>query len=119
MTEKYKESKLESLIRQDVENGTFHAQNIFSDEYLKPQFYKYVKKLEVEKEELRKDKDLLMPRNIELVGKVARLEEENEELKEMFEFVCKQRFGYAWNMNKDVYIADIKKALKGEKTQWV
>ena len=41
------------------------------------------------------------------------------ELKAMFEFVCKQRFGYAWNMNKDVYIADIKKALKGEKTQWV
>lgn len=44
---------------------------------------------------------------------------ENEELKEMFEFVCKQRFGYAWNLNRDVYIADIKKALKGEKTRWV
>lgn len=47
------------------------------------------------------------------------LEKENAELKKMFDFICRQRFGYAWNMNKDVYIADIKKALKGEKTQWV
>lgn len=55
----------------------------------------------------------------EIEEDAKRISEENEELKKMFEFICKQRFGYAWNMNKDVYIADIKKALKGEKTQWV
>lgn len=62
VNEKYKETMFESLIRQYVENGTFNSQNIFNDDYLKPQFYKYVKSLEEEnmklKEKLNVFKDM-------------------------------------------------------------
>lgn len=53
LEESYEVTVFESLIRQDVENGTFHAQNIFNPEYLKPLSYKYVKGLEKENAELK------------------------------------------------------------------
>lgn len=70
-------------------------------------------------ERLESDLSELNYQFVNLTANAKELKEENAELKAMFDFVCKQRFGYAWNMNKDVYIADIKKALNGEKTQWV
>lgn len=51
--EKYEDTTLDTLIRQDVEHGTFRAQNCFDDEYLTPMFYKYAKGLEKEVEFLR------------------------------------------------------------------
>lgn len=48
-----KDTTLDTLIRQDVEHGTFRAQNCFDDEYLTPTFYKYAKGLEKEVEFLR------------------------------------------------------------------
>lgn len=47
------ETKLDKLIREDVEHGTFHAQNIFNEDYLKPQFYIYAKKIESMLEKLK------------------------------------------------------------------
>ena len=40
--------ELDYRIRYDVEHDLFHAQNIFSDEYIKPTFVEYVQKLEKE-----------------------------------------------------------------------
>lgn len=51
--EKYEHTTLDTLIEQDVEHGTFRAQNCFDDEYLTPMFYKYAKGLEKEVEFLR------------------------------------------------------------------
>lgn len=39
-------SKLDYLIEQDVEHGTFSAKNIFNDDYITPMFYSYAKSLE-------------------------------------------------------------------------
>ena len=45
--------ELDYRIRYDVEHDLFHAQNVFSDEYIKPTFIEYVQKLEKENAELK------------------------------------------------------------------
>lgn len=45
--------ELDYRIRYDVEHDLFHAQNVFSDEYITPTFVEYVQKLEKENEELK------------------------------------------------------------------
>ena len=47
--------ELDYRIRYDVEHDLFHAQNIFSDEYITPTFVEYVQKLEKENAELKSD----------------------------------------------------------------
>ena len=46
--------ELDYRIRYDVEHDLFHAQNIFSDEYITPTFVEYVQKLEKENAVLEK-----------------------------------------------------------------
>ena len=54
--------ELEYRIRYDVEHDLFHAQNVFSDEYITPTFIEYVQELEKEnaerKAEIENDRDL-------------------------------------------------------------
>ena len=45
--------ELDYRIRYDVEHDLFHAQNVFSDEYITPTFVEYVQKLEKENAELK------------------------------------------------------------------
>ena len=55
--------ELDYRIRYDVEHDLFHAQNIFSDEYIKPTFVEYVQDLEKENAELKKwQKDTIKAR---------------------------------------------------------
>lgn len=81
LEESYEETVFESLIRQDVENGTFHAQNIFNPEYLKPLSYKYVKGLEKENADLNRDKTELTNSVTELKNKVTELESRLKKMK--------------------------------------
>ena len=45
--------ELDYRIRYDVEHDLFHAQNVFSEEYITPTFIEYVQKLEKENSELK------------------------------------------------------------------
>lgn len=45
--------ELDYRIRYDVEHDLFHAQNVFSDEYITPTFVEYVQNLEKENVELK------------------------------------------------------------------
>lgn len=49
--------ELDYRIRYDVEHDLFHAQNVFSDEYITPTFIEYVQKLEKENAELKEIAD--------------------------------------------------------------
>lgn len=94
--------ELEYRIRYDVEHDLFHAQNVFSDEYITPTFVEYVQKLEKENAENESEArelnirlDRLIKENAELQHKVDtlqgfldrdvefdNLQKENAELKE-------------------------------------
>ena len=56
--------ELEYRIRYDVEHDLFHAQNVFSDEYITPTFIEYVQELEKENAELRKIAEFQQSSNI-------------------------------------------------------
>ena len=66
--------ELDYAIRYDVEHDLFHAQNVFSDEYITPTFVTYVQKLE---QDLSNKKLAIQNRKAD----IERLEQENAELK--------------------------------------
>ena len=51
--------ELAYCVRYDMERDLFHAQNVFSDEYITPTFVKYVQKLENENTFLKNENKIL------------------------------------------------------------
>jgi len=72
--------ELDYAIRYDVEHDLFHAQNVFSDEYITPTFVTYVQKLE---QDLSNKKLAIQNRKAD----IERLENENAELKEKISYL--------------------------------
>lgn len=72
-----KNSKLDYLIHQDVEHGVFRAQNIFSDEYITPEFYTYAKNLENENMDLKNQIQKIKKEQKNIKIDVLKLELEN------------------------------------------
>lgn len=97
-------------IEYDVEHNLFHAQNVFSDEYITPTFVEYVQKLEKENAEL---KEHIKADCIDCADyiKNQKLEKENAELKMKI-------YGGGYEMivtKKDADIILLEKQLKEQK----
>lgn len=93
--------ELDYRIRYDVEHDLFHAQNVFSDEYITPTFVEYVQKLEQENKNLKTRLNainLLTPELEKEARKkkqhIAELEKEKQDLEWQLQEVAKDNDNY-------------------------
>ena len=74
--------ELDYRIRYDVEHDLFHAQNVFSDEYITPTFVEYVQNIEKENAELKERIQTLEQIKKEHTDYTIKVEEERTSVKE-------------------------------------